>query len=70
MTSALDLVSLAKARGALFLSLVTFLAGGEENDRILVVRLLRLFFTAKKNKVLLCDSGVEFAREAKKLSDV
>ena len=30
-------------RGAVFLSRVTFLAGGEENDRILVVRLLRLF---------------------------
>ena len=61
-------------RGALFLSRVTFLAGGEENDRILVVKLLRLFsfpvFLPQKEKVLLCNSGVEFSLEEKKLSDV
>ena len=63
-------------RGALFLSRVTFLAGGEENDRILVVRSLRLFSflillpQKKKNKALLGNSGVEFSLEAKKLTDV
>ena len=54
-------------RGALFLSRVTFLAGGEENDRILVVKLLRLFSFPI---FLLCNSGVEFSLEEKKLSDV
>jgi len=61
-------------RGALSLSRVTSLAGGEETDRILVVRLLRLFsfliFLPQKNKVLLCNSGVEFFLEAKKLGNV
>ena len=55
MTSPLDLVSFVNAplmkiatredrwpaRGALFLSRATFLVGGQENDRILVVRLIR-----------------------------
>ena len=39
-----------------------------------VVRLLRLFsypiFLPPKNKALLCNSGVEFSLEAKKLSNV
>ena len=64
------------AHGALFLSGVTSLAGGEENDRILVLRLLRLFSfliflpQKKNNKELFCNSGVEFSLEAKQLSDV
>ena len=43
------------ARGALFPSRVTFLAGGEENERLLVGRLLRqfsflIFLLQKKKK--------------------
>ena len=51
-----------------------FSPGGEETDRILVVRFLRLFsyliFLPPKNKALLYNSGVKFSLEAKKLSNV
>ena len=60
--------------GAIFLSRVTFLVGSEENDIMLVVKLLRLFsfpiFLPQKEKVLLCNYGVESSLEEKKLSDV
>ena len=56
------------ARGALFPSRFTFLAGGEENERLLLSRFLRLlsfliFFDAK-TKVLLClvFPGIKAAR--------
>ena len=64
------------ARSSLYLSRVTFLAGDEETDRLLVVRLLRLlsffifFLWKNKIKVWFCDCGVELALEAKYLSGV
>lgn len=49
------------AQSSLYLSRVTFLAGDEETDRLLVVKLLRLWY---------CDCGVELSLEAKYLSGV